>query len=243
MRAHGDHSPPHPAGHYPLHFWNRAGLRWHVAERDEGVIDYQRLIPLTPLTKVVGYFFGLPIREYAAFGITLPFTAWSLWRGQVSWTSWLPLYTAVLHLHPALSFYRTGHRTVVKNRRWAFLATIVLVFSLYTIIPQLAKFGLVFFKYLTIYPSSRKACPAWCPRATVPVARLAATRADGQILRPRLFGNRLHRFSQGGLILTFIIMLCRKWRRAESHLLGKLWATGFFIWIQFLLLWQCAAVD
>ena len=31
-------------------------------------------------------------------------------------------------------------------------------------------------------------------------------------------------------------MLCRKWRRAESHLLGKLWATGFFIWIQILLL-------
>jgi hypothetical protein len=43
-------------------------------------------------------------------------------------------------------------------------------------------------------------------------------------------------FSQGGLVLIFTIMLCRKWRRAESHLLGKLWATGFFIWIQFLLL-------
>jgi hypothetical protein len=43
-------------------------------------------------------------------------------------------------------------------------------------------------------------------------------------------------FSQGGLILTFIIMLCRKWRRVESHLLGKLWAVGLFIWIQILLL-------
>jgi hypothetical protein len=31
-------------------------------------------------------------------------------------------------------------------------------------------------------------------------------------------------------------MLCRKWRRGESHLLGKTWATGFFIWIQTLLL-------
>jgi len=43
-------------------------------------------------------------------------------------------------------------------------------------------------------------------------------------------------FSQVGLILTFVVMLCRKWRRSESHLLGKLWATGFFIWIQILLL-------
>lgn len=31
-------------------------------------------------------------------------------------------------------------------------------------------------------------------------------------------------------------MLCRKWRRAEAHLLGKLWAAGFFIWVQILLL-------
>ena len=43
-------------------------------------------------------------------------------------------------------------------------------------------------------------------------------------------------FSQGGLILTFVVMLCRKWRRAEAHLLGKLWAAGFFIWMQVLLL-------
>jgi hypothetical protein len=31
-------------------------------------------------------------------------------------------------------------------------------------------------------------------------------------------------------------MLCRKWRRTESHLLGKIWATGLFVWIQILLL-------
>ena len=43
-------------------------------------------------------------------------------------------------------------------------------------------------------------------------------------------------FTQGGLILTFTVMLCRKWRRTEAHLLGKLWALGLFIWVQLLLL-------
>lgn len=43
-------------------------------------------------------------------------------------------------------------------------------------------------------------------------------------------------FSQSSLILTFLIMLARRWKRAESHLLGKIWATVFFIWIQILLL-------
>ena len=49
-----------------------------TAERDEGVIDYQRLIPMTPLAKVVGYVFGLPVREYAMFFASLPFTGWCL---------------------------------------------------------------------------------------------------------------------------------------------------------------------
>jgi hypothetical protein len=208
-----------------------------VAERDEGVIDYQRLIPLTPLTKVVGYIFGLPIREYVAFLITVPFTAWSLWRGQVSWTCWLPLYTAFFICTLLYHFTGLVTGTVVKNRRWAFLATIVLVFSLYTIIPQLAKFGLVFCKYLTIYPVFAESLPGMAP------ASFGSLLRAWQRLAPtvRFFGLDFSEivftaFSQGGLILTFIIMLCRKWRRAESHLLGKLWATGFFVWIQFLLL-------
>jgi hypothetical protein len=112
-----------------------------------------------------------------------------------------------------------------------------LVLSLYTIIPQLAKFGLVFFKYLTIYPVFAESLPGM-----VPVSYGSLLRA-WQRLAPtvRFFGLDFSEivftaFSQGGLVLTFIIMLCRKWRRSESHLLGKLWATGFFIWIQFLLL-------
>ena len=208
-----------------------------TAERDEGVIDYQRLIPMTPLAKVLGYLFGLPVREYAAFLATLPFTAWSLWRGQVAWSTWLPLYTVVLS--SALLYHFTGlvTGTVVRNRRWAFLASIGLVFCLYTVIPQLAKFGLVFFKYLTIYPVFEESLPGMAPTTWGSLLRA------WQRLVPTVkffnldFSETVFTvFSQGGLILTFIIMLCRKWRRVESHLLGKLWATGFFVWIQFLLL-------
>ncbi|MCU0780437.1 MAG: hypothetical protein MUF04_04965, partial [Akkermansiaceae bacterium] len=104
-----------------------------TAERDEGVIDYQRLIPMSPLAKVAGYLFGLPVREYVLFLATVPFMVWCLWRGEVSWRAWLPLYavffstTVLYHLTGLL----TG--TVVRNRRWAFLASIGLVFALYTV--------------------------------------------------------------------------------------------------------------
>jgi hypothetical protein len=43
-------------------------------------------------------------------------------------------------------------------------------------------------------------------------------------------------FSQACLIITFFVMLCRRWRNADAHLCGKLWAAGFFLWVQILLL-------
>ena len=208
-----------------------------TAERDEGVIDYQRLIPLSPLSKVFGYLFGLPVREYVMFLATLPFTAWALWRGQVEWAVWLPLYMIVIT--SAWLYHFTGllAGTVARNRRWAFLASIGLVFCLYTVIPQMARFGLVFFKYLTITPVFEESLPGLLPRSA------GALVSAGQRLVPTVKFFNLDfsevvftLFSQGGLILTFVVMLRRKWRRAESHLLGKPWAAGFFIWIQILLL-------
>ncbi|MDP3850188.1 MAG: hypothetical protein Q8Q59_06785 [Luteolibacter sp.] len=208
-----------------------------TAERDEGVIDYQRLIPMSPLSKVAGYLFGLPVREYVMFLATLPFTAWLLWRGQIPWQTWLPLYGIVFT--STMLYHLTGlvTGTVVRNRRWAFLVSIGLVFALYTVIPQMAKFGLVFFKYLTITPVFEESLPNLLPETAGSLVRA------GQRLMPTVkffnldFSEAFFTvFSQGGLILTFLVMLRRKWRRTEAHLLGKPWAAGFFIWIQVLFL-------
>jgi len=134
-----------------------------VAERDEGVIDYQRLIPMSPLAKVLGYLFGLPVREYVMCLATLPFTAWSLWRGEVAWNVWLPLY--LIFFSSTLLYHFTGllTGTVVHNRRWAFLLSIGLVFALYTVIPQLAKFASFSSSISPSRRCSRNPCPGSCP--------------------------------------------------------------------------------
>ncbi|MFZ9941357.1 MAG: hypothetical protein ACO3F7_04315, partial [Luteolibacter sp.] len=208
-----------------------------ITERDEGVIDYQRLIPMTPLSKVLGYLFGLPVREYVMFLCTLPFTAWAMWSGGIECRVWLPLY--LILLSTTLTYHFTGlvTGTVVRNRRWAFLISIGLVFSLYTIVPQMANFGLVFFKYLTITPVFEESLPGLLPK------NAAAALKAGQQLFPTVkffdldFPEAVFTaFSQGGLILVFATMLCRKWQRHEAHLLNKAWALGFYAWVQVLLL-------
>ena len=137
-----------------------------TAESDEGVIDYQRLIPMTPLSKVFGYLFGLPVREYAMVFATLPFTAWVVWRGEIASNVWLPLY--LVFFSSALTYHLTGlvAGTVVKNRRWAFLVSMGLVLCLYTVIPQRARFGLVFFTYLTITPVFEECLPGILPQSS-----------------------------------------------------------------------------
>jgi hypothetical protein len=208
-----------------------------ITERDEGSVDYQRLVPMAPLTKVLGYLFGLPLREYLLAASILPFTAWAMARGHVPASAWAPLYWILFTT--AITYHATGllTGTVVRNRRWAFLISIGMVFSLYTVIPQLAKFGLVFFKYLTVTPVFYESLPELLPEKAGAALRIG----QNFFPTPRFFNLGLPEvvfttLSQAGLIGLFVMMLCRKWRQEEAHLLSQFWAVATFIAVQVVLL-------
>jgi hypothetical protein len=208
-----------------------------TAESDEGVLDYQRLAPMSPLAKVLGYLFGLPIREYVLVLVTMPFSLWSLWRGEVPLNIALQLYG--IFFTAGVMYHLTGllAGTVVKNKRWAFLASMGVIFLLYTVIPQMAKFGLVYFKYVTIMPVFEECYPHLIPRdaqaAAETLQRILPSAKFFNLDFPQVVFTLL---SQGVLIVTMMVMLWRRWRRSESHLLGKAWATVFFGWVQLVLL-------
>jgi hypothetical protein len=192
---------------------------------------------MTPFTKVLGYLFGLPIREWILFLATLPFTGYSVWKGQVPLNGVLQLY-AVFFM-AAILYHLTGllAGSVMKNRRWAFLTSTGLVMVLYLIIPQAAKFGLVYLKYVTIYPVFNEVYPSLIPRPLGDAAEVFNT-----IIPPaKFFGLNFPQYvftliSQGVLSLAMVMMLWRRWRKADCHLLGKLAATGLFGWLQMMLL-------
>ncbi|MBL9132155.1 MAG: hypothetical protein JNG86_13210 [Verrucomicrobiaceae bacterium] len=208
-----------------------------TGEADEGVLDYQRLTPMSPLAKVLGYWLGLPVREWVMFAVTLPFSAWCFWRGQVPFEAWASVYA--VFITSALLYHLTGFTAgmVVKNRRWAFLMSMGVILVLYTIMPQVSRFGLLFFEYLTIWPVLDEYTHHFIPRDAGHIVKLAA----GLMPKANFYGLEFREivftlFCQAGLLLTMLTMVWRRWRRVESHLLGKVWAVLVFLWMQVLLL-------
>ncbi len=208
-----------------------------TGEADEGVLDYQRLTPMRSWAKVFGYWLGLPVREWLMFAVTLPFSAWCFWRGEVPWTAWAFVYA--IFITSALLYHLTGLTAgmVIKNRRWAFLMSMGIILLLYTIMPQISKFGLLFFDYITIWPVLKEHWHHFIPREAGGVVKMIHDFNP----RVKFYGIEFREiiftlFCQGGVMLTLATMVWRRWDRAESHLLGKVWAVGLYAWIQLLLL-------
>jgi hypothetical protein len=203
-----------------------------TAEEDEGVIDYQRLTPMSPISKVIGYLLGLPVREWILFLVTLPFSFWCFWKGQIPLEIFGELYAVVVST--ALLYHMTAllAATVMKNRRLAFLGSMGLIFALYTVMPGASKLGLVAFNYVTITPTVDQFMPE--------LTELPGSESlDGGMAR--FFGlvmphSQFTLIFQGAFFLIVGTMVWRRWRRPDCHLLGKIGAMLSFLWMQAVLL-------
>jgi hypothetical protein len=208
-----------------------------TAEADEGSVDYQRLAPMSPLSKTLGYLFGLPVREYVLFLSTLPLTALCLWQGAVPASAWVPVYG--IFLTSVLLYHLTGlvSGTVVKNKRWAFLLSMGLIFTLYTLVPQGARFGFPFVKYLTLWPVLIEHAVVMAPKSAEMMMLSTGMIAGTEVpfFNVSFSDLTFTLMVQGSFIVTMLVMVWRKWKRAESHLLSKFWGLVVFGWIHLLI--------
>jgi hypothetical protein len=209
-----------------------------LKETEEGMVEYQRLTPLSPLSKVLGYLFGLPVRQYAAVAITALFTGFSIIVGQIPFEAWgsvyLVLFTSTILYH--LLALMTGQ--IIKSRWRAGLISLGLVLVLNLILPRLADFGFAMFSHLTIWPVVGSHINDLIPSVRGPFSSTA-----GQFVTPavsfwsfQMSHLAFALLAQGSLILTFIVMLVRRWRDEQAHLLGKGYAVGWLLWLQVILL-------
>ncbi|MEO0453519.1 MAG: hypothetical protein AAFY98_05205 [Verrucomicrobiota bacterium] len=182
----------------------------------EGVLDYQRLSPMSPLNKMIGYLFGLPVLDYVLFLLTLPFMIFAILKAELPGAIVLRVYsvffTSVLVYH--MTAFMAG--MVVKRRFLVGFLTQVLMFVLYLILPALSELGYVFFEHLTIRPTFfaefQNEFNAW----------------DFDFADPSIAFFQLeipcHLFSLAIQILFFIVfstIVYRKWRNENSLLLDK----------------------
>ena len=122
-------------------------------EKETGLLDYQRMTPMSPFSKIGGYLFGLPAREYFMFFLTIPFLIHCVVVGKLPWLNILHLYS--VFFCSVLFYHLTAHviGLVVPRPRAASWVSRIAVLGLYIFLPVLGQAGISFLSFLTILPT------------------------------------------------------------------------------------------
>jgi hypothetical protein len=198
-----------------------------VQDKIDGTLDYSRLTPMGPLAKIVGYLFGLPIREYLLFAITLPYTIFALWKGEIPLSVSVPIYA--IFFTSVLLYHLTGMAAGMIARKWKFTARLTqgTVILLYAVLPLVSHLGLYIFEYLTIRPVLAAKLIPLIPTEFIPGASI------DPVQRVPFFDWRFTSFQfsmilQLLLVVTLGMMAYRKWRDQNQHALGKRFGMGIY---------------
>ena len=205
-------------------------------EYEDGMVEYQRLTPMSPMAKIVGYLIGLPIREWFLLGVTSLAVLVVVVKGEIPWESVWRVYSIfvlsvlVYHLMALVVVHS------MKRKRLAGRVIQFLVLILYFVLPLLSQFGLVFFEYLTVRPIVREEMLVYMPEHSW----LGVFFLDGEISDVAFFDKLLNAWTfsmmlQVSLVVTFTVMLRRRWKDANCHLMSKPFALVFYASISFML--------
>ncbi|MFG0258305.1 MAG: hypothetical protein ACF8GE_10425 [Phycisphaerales bacterium JB043] len=205
-------------------------------ERDKGLLDYQRMTPMSPTSKLLGYLFGLPAREYVLFALTLPFMAFGIIKGGFPLITIAKFY--VIFFSSVMVYHMTGlaaGMVSAKPRRAGLIAQ-GMVLMLYFVLPSLSFFGFTFFEFLTIRPAligmvyQEIQNVGGSPEA---LAQLPGLTALDEFRFIPFFTIELHPITftliaQSGLLIALWTAIHRKWRDESLHIFSKWFGLVFF---------------
>lgn len=202
-------------------------------ERADRSLDYQRMSPMPPTAKILGYLFGLPAREYFLFALTLPFLYAAVH------ISGLPLiklaHFYLVFFSSVWLYHMTGFVAGMASSkpRRAAMTSLGLVATLYLVLPQLKYVGLNFFQYLTVRPTFVRLITEELNQISPGLEVAARQSIPGfgietqvyffdWIIHPTVYALLL----QGGLLAALFVVAYRKWRDEEAHAFSKPFAVA-----------------
>ncbi len=208
-----------------------------IHERVTGTIEYIRLTPLSPLHKVIGYLFGLPVREYLLFLLTMPFMIFLLVVGEIPVSVALPVY--LVFFTSTLFFHMVGMvlGLVLKEWRLSVVFTIALVITVNWILPLFSYLGFPLLQYLTVRPVFTEKIAPLLPEGVMPQMEDAPVlitdlTAEVDFYVWEVSTTAFCVILQGLLIFTLALMVYRKWENDFGHSLSKRYAIFFYIALQ-----------
>jgi len=208
-----------------------------IHERVTGTIEYTRLTPLSPLHKVIGYLFGLPVREYLLFLLTMPFMIFLLMVGDIPLSVVLPVY--LVFFTSTIFFHMVGMvlGLVLKEWRLSVVFTIALVIAVNWILPFFSYLGFPFLQYLTVRPVFAEKIIPLLPTDAVPQmedapALITDLTSGVDFYIWEVSTTAFCIVLQGLLIFTLALMVYRKWENDFGHSLSKSYAIFFYIALQ-----------
>ena len=218
-------------------------------ERDQRLLDYHRMSPMTPAAKITGYLFGLPAREYLLFGLTLPFVGYAVLRGGVEVSKVLHFY--VVFFSSVWLYHMTGLMAgMVSRKAWqSSFISLGLVAGLYLVLPLFARLGLSFFDFLTVRPTfygmvaqelQQGGHGTWAQQRLGLISQYQRVPFFGLRLNPTAFSLAV----QGFAIAVMYHVVRRKWIDAGWHPFSRRFALLFVAGLMTLLtgsLWPLVA--
>jgi len=189
---------------------------------------------MSPMRKVLGYLFGLPVREYIAFAITMPFMIFLLIRGEIPLSVTIPVYAVFFSSTLLYHLIGTVFGLVMKEWRMSVVFTIGLVILINFVLPFFSYLGFPFLQYLTIRPVVVEKVLPLLAESDIAVVAINGVALSTQVdffnwnVSTTFFSLLL----QGSLIFTLGLMVYRKWENSFSHALSKVYALGFYVALQ-----------
>lgn len=208
-----------------------------IHERVTGTIEYTRLTPMSPIDKVIGYLFGLPVREYLTFFLTMPFMIFLLIVGEIPLSVVIPVY--LVFLSSTVLFHMLGMvlGLVLKEWRLSVVFTIALVIVINWILPFFSYLGFPILQYLTVRPVFTEKITPLLPSDVVPSIEgapdlITSLTAGVDFYTLDVSTTAFSLILQGLLTFTLGLMVYRKWENDFGHSLSKLYTMFFYIAVQ-----------